>query len=217
MQHIPPIDQKVPRKTKIATFALGCFWGPDARFGCIPGVVRTRVGYAGGTTTNPTYRNIGNHIETIQIDYNPTLITFEELLTLFWKFHDPTRPSYKRQYTSALFTHDKKQAILIDYSLNQHVHDLNKSIYTEVIPFEKFHIAEDYHQKYRLRQIPELMQEFNAMYPSAINFMNSTAAARVNGYLSGYGSKENLKKEIELFGLSSEAKDLIRTIVNLFT
>ena len=75
----------------------------------MPGIVRTRVGYAGGTTVNPTYRNIGDHAETIQIDFDPTVMTYEELLATFWASHNPIRLKLRRQYMSAIFYHDASQ------------------------------------------------------------------------------------------------------------
>ena len=93
-----PIDQKMKElQTKTATFALGCFWGPDAVFGILEGVVRTRVGYAGGTTENPTYDKIGNHTETIEIDYDPGVINYQKLLEIFFNSHNPYVKAYSIQ------------------------------------------------------------------------------------------------------------------------
>ena len=93
---VPPIDLSVTMKIETATFALGWFWGPDSRFGSIDGVIRTRVGYAGGISNNPTYHNLGSHSETIQIDYDPTQISYNELLDVFWDSHNA--------YSTTLFT-----------------------------------------------------------------------------------------------------------------
>ena len=93
-----PYDQKMNAvDTETATFALGCFWGPDASFGALEGVVRTRVGYAGGDKVNPTYKMIGDHTETIEIDYDPEVISYTELLEIFFASHDPYRAAYSRQ------------------------------------------------------------------------------------------------------------------------
>ena len=77
---IPALDAAAPARTETATFALGCFWCPDAQFGILPGVVRTRVGYAGGTTENPTYHDLGDHTECVQIDYDPRALSFDQVL-----------------------------------------------------------------------------------------------------------------------------------------
>ncbi len=91
-----------------ASFALGCFWNPDAQFGGLDGVIRTRVGYAGGEKENPTYQDLGNHTETTQIDYDSEEISYEELLEKFWEFHDYTEKK-KDQYKSVIFYHDEEQ------------------------------------------------------------------------------------------------------------
>jgi len=213
-EHIPPIDLQAPRQFATATLAMGCFWGPDGRFGVTPGVIRTRVGYAGGSGSNPTYENIGNFIETVQIDYDPNKISFEEILEIFWHYHTPTNQPLKRQYTSALFFHDEEQEKMIRESKLKQTELADKHIFTEIIPFDKFYYAEDYHQKYRLRQIPELLQEFNSLHPKLEDFINSTAAARVNGYAGGYGSIAQLNQEINDLGMTSAANEILIKIVN---
>ena len=86
---IPPIDRSVPEELKTATFAAGCFWAPDARFGVISGVVRTRVGYSGGAEENPTYYEMKDHTETLQLDYDPGRVSYVELLDVFFGAHNP--------------------------------------------------------------------------------------------------------------------------------
>ena len=109
---VPPIDVSAPAQVETATFAMGCFWSPDALFGSTPGVVRTRVGYAGGTEENPTYREIGGHTETVQIEYDPTQISYGELLNIFWKNHNAEYPQFLQQYKSIIFYHDMKQRLI---------------------------------------------------------------------------------------------------------
>ena len=130
---IPPIDSSVPSKTETATFSMGCFWGPDALFGSTPGVVRTRVGYAGGQTANPTYYNMGDHIETIQIDYDPEVIEYEKLLNIFWKSHNPHTPGWLRQYMSAIFHHNDQQEQFAIETLRNRSRDTQKTIHTEIM------------------------------------------------------------------------------------
>jgi len=102
----------------------------------MPGVARTRVGYAGGTTENPTYYSIGDHSETIQIDYNPDLLTYSELLEVFWNSHDPSTRSFSRQYKSIIFFHnEQQQRLALDSMRRQQV---EKSVYTEIVPFSEF-------------------------------------------------------------------------------
>lgn len=173
-------------------------------------MVRTRVGYAGGKKENPTYYSLGDHTETIQIDFDPTLISYEGLLEVFWESHSPTGPAWSRQYMSAVFCHDavqERQAL----ELKNRVAARSDKVFTEILPAERFYLAEDYHQKYRLRQSPRLVKEFSAIYPRLEDFVNSTAVARVNGYLGGYG--KGLAAEMDDLGLTEEGrKELARQV-----
>jgi peptide-methionine (S)-S-oxide reductase len=160
------------------------------------------VGYAGGTSSHPTYYNLDGHTETIQIDYDPTRISYNELLDVFWDSHDATMPPYSQQYKSIIFYHDEAQRRLAIQSKQQEEAKSGRKITTEIAPFSEFYLAEAYHQKYYLQQIPELMADFKAMYPDTDKFINSTAAARVNGYVDGYGTPETFQKELASYGLS---------------
>ena len=177
--------------------------------------MRTRVGYSGGTKKNPTYHDLGDHSETIEMDFDPTQISYEKLLEVFWQAHDPTSRSWSRQYKAAVFFHnDAQEKLAIETRDREAVTKKNK-ILTEILPFTGFFLAEGYHQKYYLRQKTELMREFAAMYPDDGDFINSTAAARVNGYVAGYGTYAMLLTEISSLGLSPEATkklmDQVRT------
>ena len=169
------------------------------------GVVRTRVGYSGGSKKDPTYRSLGDHIETIQIDYDPRQVSYHKLLEIFWKNHNPSRRPWSRQYMSVIFYHNQEQKKLALETRDRESARLAKKIYTEIVPVEIFYLAEDYHQKYRLRQERDIMREFNAKYPNFGDFVNSTAAARVNGYLGGHGSILTLEEDLDKMGLSQES------------
>ena len=114
-------------------------------------MVRTRVGYAGGAKANPTYYALGDHAETIQIDYDPTRISYEELLNVFWESHNPTSPSWSRQYMSAIFYHNEEQQRLAQDTKARQEAKLGTKIYTEIVPYTQFYLAEDYHQKYHAK------------------------------------------------------------------
>ena len=167
------------------------------------GILRTRVGYAGGQTLYPTYGSMGDHSESIQIDYDSTRISYENLLEIFWQNHDPTYRAWGRQYMSAIFYHDETQKKLALETMTREGKRRNKKIQTEILPSGKFYLAEDYHQKYQLRQHRELMAEFKTMFPRTIDFINSTAAARVNGYVGGHGTPDEIKRNLENLGLSA--------------
>jgi peptide-methionine (S)-S-oxide reductase len=174
----------------------------------LQGVVRTRVGYAGGTTVDPTYHRIGDHSETIQIDYDPELISYAQLLDVFWDAHNPRAPSFSRQYRSAVFYHDETQRRLAEETKKQR--QSRGRFFTDIEPLSEFYMAEDYHQKYYLRSIDILMGELRALFPGELAFVESTTAARLNGYVGGFGTLEQLEGELESFGLSEQAEQYIR-------
>lgn len=177
-------------------------------------MVRTRVGYCGGTKENPTYRSLGDHSETIQMDFDPESVSYADLLDMFWESHQPDYRSWSRQYASCIFYHNEEQQNLALKTKEREEERLKKKIYTTLVPYTVFYSAEDYHQKYYLRQQSDIMSDFNRMYPNARDFMNSTAAARINGYVAGYGSPSRLKTELGSFGLTSEGNRRLMDIVN---
>ena len=179
----------------------------------MPGVIRTRVGYAGGTTKNPSYHDLGDHSEAIQIDFDPSRISYRELLNIFWKSHDPTSGSWSRQYRQAIFYHNEQQRSVAMETKDQLASETKVRITTAIEPYSRFYLAEDYHQKHSLRSYPEIMEGFRAMFPDLKSLINSTAVTRVNGYLGGNGSCGSLKEEIESFGLSHKAKETLTSAV----
>ena len=177
-------------------------------------MIRTRVGYAGGTTADPTYHDLGRHSETIQIDYDPDRISYQELLDLFWNSHSPTSRPWSNQYASIIFYHDEEQKRLAEASLDRLAAETDGQIFTHIIPFSEFYLAEAYHQKYRLQQAPRLLEAFRAIYPDEGDFINSTAAARFNGYAGGYGTPATLEAEIGELGLTLEQQERLLEIVS---
>jgi len=188
---------------------MGCFWSPDALFGAMAGVVRTRVGYAGGTTATPTYWALADHMETLQLDFNPGEISYADLLHVFFANHNPTKPPWKRQYTSAVFYHTPAQEALAWEHKRQLEANKAQQVYTAIYPFKEFFLAEVRHQKYKLQRQPDILGELQELYPETEDLLNTTAAARVNGYLYGYGSKEQLLHEVSSLGLSPAAQEVL--------
>lgn len=171
------------------------------------GVVRTRVGYAGGTTASPTYRSMGDHTETLQLDYDPDVLSYEDLLAVFWVAHNPTYRVTSIQYKAAIFTHNAEQRRLALATREAEAVRRGVAIHTEILPYTGFTRAEDYHQKYRLRHTRPLITAFRAAYPDLGRaFVDSTAAARINGFVSGYGEVATLRAEIDRYGLPPEAR-----------
>jgi len=122
-------------------------------------------------------------------------------------------PSWSRQYMSAVYFHNEDQKKLALETKNRVAAERKIKIYTEIIPTSEFYLAEACHQKYRLRQRPVLIKEFNALYPATEDFVKSTAAARVNGYLGGYGTLIDLKTELNNLGLPPETIKKLLEIV----
>ncbi|WP_157265675.1 peptide-methionine (S)-S-oxide reductase MsrA [Paenibacillus sp. FJAT-27812] len=191
-----------------ATLGMGCFWSPEALFGHLPGVVRTRVGYAGGTAADPTYRQMGDHSETIQIAFDSEIVSFEEILEVFWDNHNPDNINdYKgRQYRSILFYTDAQQIETIRRVLKKRtVHGVPEPI-TEIAPFAKFYPAEDRHQKYYLKRYPDAMEKLSEWYPTQEELIDSTLAARLNGLAKGYTNLERIVNEIERWQLQADVQ-----------
>jgi peptide-methionine (S)-S-oxide reductase len=154
-------DQEKNNKD-VATFAAGCFWGVEAAFRAVKGVVSTRVGYTGGTFKNPTYEDVCSgrtgHAEAVRVTFDPSVVGFEDLLREFFRIHDPTTPDRQgpdrgSQYRSAIFYHNEAQK----RAAVSYVEDLTKSgryrrpIVTQIEPAREFYDAEEYHQQYFTR------------------------------------------------------------------
>lgn len=140
-----------------ATFAAGCFWGVEAAFRQVPGVIDAISGYTGGHTQNPTYKEVCSdrtgHAEAVEVTFDPAKVSYDQLLDVFWKIHDPTQvnrqgPDFGSQYRSAIFTHSPEQAAQAQASLQREQHNHAKPIATAIAPAPEFYPAEAYHQRY---------------------------------------------------------------------
>ena len=149
-----------PGGSELATFGMGCFWGAEKLFWQTPGVVSTSVGYAGGSTPNPTYDEVCSaktgHAEVVQVVYDPSRIGYDELLKLFWENHDPTQGMRQgndrgTQYRSAIYTHTDAQRNAAEASREMYQGKLSKAgfgqITTEIADAPPYYFAEDYHQQ----------------------------------------------------------------------
>jgi len=179
-------DEDAPSRseTETATFALGCFWGPDASFGATDGAVRTRVGYAGGTTADPTYHDIGDHSEAIQVDYDPSEPSFSDLVDAAVDAHDPRTQPRKRQYQNVLFHETPAERETIEGRLDERF-DAD-AVATRVEPLEGFTVAESYHQKYRLRSKRAVLDAFETTGYDDAGIRESPAAAKLNARAAGH-------------------------------
>ncbi|MCS6770626.1 MAG: peptide-methionine (S)-S-oxide reductase MsrA [Kiritimatiellae bacterium] len=156
-----PKEAKVskPSRTEVATFAGGCFWCIEAVFEQVPGVLRAESGYIGGHVENPTYEEVctgeTGHAEAVQIEFDPSIVTYEDLLDWFWRAHDPTQlnrqgPDVGTQYRSAIFYHNEAQreAALESIARLNASGKFSRPIVTQVVPATVFYRAEEYHQDY---------------------------------------------------------------------
>lgn len=171
------------------------------------------MGYAGGTTKAPTYEKIGDHTEAIEVEFDPAVIRYEDLLAVYWKAHDPFRGSVSRQYRAAAFWSGDAQRRLAEESRDAAGKGVPRGVSTSVEELRSFTPAEDYHQKYYLRSVEAIAAAFRRIYPDERAFAASTAAARVNGYLGGHGGPARLAEEIGGLGLEGEARMALEKIV----
>jgi peptide-methionine (S)-S-oxide reductase len=168
-EHCPPVDalssdmrryllKEKPAMAK-ATFAAGCFWGVEEAFRQMKGVSSTTVGYTGGTTRNPTYKDVCSgrtgHAEAVEVEFDPTQVSYRELLAAFFQNHDPTTlnrqgPDVGSQYRSAIFYHDTEQELAAREAIAalEKARIFSRPIVTEVKPASDFYRAEEYHQQY---------------------------------------------------------------------
>ncbi|EDS26383.1 peptide methionine sulfoxide reductase msrA [Culex quinquefasciatus] len=183
-----------------ATFGMGCFWGCDSLFGATKGVLRTRVGYAGGTSDSPVYRNMGDHTELLGV------------LDLFWNNHEyGLTKRIKRQYMSLILCHNEEQRRISEQSrAEEQIKRAPELIITEIATAGTFYPAEDYHQKYRLQSHRQLAKAIG-LTPELLQ--SSHVAARLNGYLIGVGGVEQFDKDADRLGLSAELSQYVRDYV----
>lgn len=155
------IQPPFPEGMKVATFALGCFWGAERKFWQLDGVYSTSVGYIAGHTPNPTYREVCSgmtgHTEAVQVVYDPSKISYEELLKVFWESHDPTQGMRQgndvgTQYRSGIYTYSDEQKQLAEASRQAYQEALKAAGYgditTEIMEAPEYYYAEEYHQQY---------------------------------------------------------------------
>ena len=142
---------------EIAVLGLGCFWGPEIKFSKLDGVIKTEVGYCGGSSTQTSYKEVctgeTNHAEVVKLDFDPEIISYEKIVKYFFEFHDPTTlnsqgPDFGTQYRSEIFYLNDKQKIVAEKILNEENKKLSGKIVTKISAVKNYCPAEEYHQKY---------------------------------------------------------------------
>jgi len=153
----PGSRAELPDNAERATFAAGCFWGVEASFREIEGVLKTTVGYTGGTVEHPSYEQVCSdttgHAEAVEVWFDPSIVSYGDLVSTFWALHDPTSRNrqgwdFGSQYRSAIFFHSADQEQAAIASRDEHQQSLRKEIVTQIVPATEFYDAEDYHQRY---------------------------------------------------------------------
>lgn len=168
-------------------------------------MLRTRVGYSGGTKDSPTYRSMGDHSEAIQIDFDPEQISYEELLGVFLGAHNPCRAGFLVQYRSAVFFHSEEQREAALKATRSYEMQKDDKVATGIEAFTSFTNAEDYHQKYLLRSDSLLMAELEQRYPTIEEFLASPTVTRANAFVGGHGSQELRSADLPRMGFTPEA------------
>jgi len=165
------------------------------------------VGYAGGVAPQPTYRRLGDQTECFQVDFDPAVISYGQLVDLALASHDPRWRAHKVQYASLILAHDETQLALASDRAARAAARLGGPLATRIERLNHFWIAEDYHQKHHLRNDRVLATEFSSVFGSdEAALRESTAAARANGYAAGAGTKAQLATEIGFLGLSEAGR-----------
>jgi peptide-methionine (S)-S-oxide reductase len=154
------------------------------------------------------------YAETVQVDYDPARISYEQLLDIFWHSHHPEMRPWSWQYASIIFYHNPDQLRAAEET-KFHVEETLKKVkvQTQFMHYTEFYLAEDYHQKYWLQTSADLMRDFHRIYPNFKDIVNSTAAARVNGIMGGYSSLDGTMEEISSYGLSAESNKILTDTV----
>ena len=155
---------------------------------------------------------MGDHTEAMQVDFDPEQIAYEDVASLFWKTHNPCATPHSRQYMSAIWCHDAQQQEFNQGLLAAANDRFDGGVTTPVERLKEFYLAEDYHQKYRLQSKHGLMQVFETMYPRFNDFNNSTAAARLNAFAAGDGTRRLFEEEVGQYGFPREQLESVLRI-----
>ncbi len=170
------------------------------------------MGYAGGRTPHPTYHDLADHAEAVEVLFDSGRLDLDQLLELFWEGHDSARPGYG-QYRAALFAEDEAQLEFFRQSAEREAARRGRKVLTEIVAGAPFHDAEDYHQKWYLRRHPQILDELVALYPDEHEALVATAAARLNGYLGGAGTAAQLERDLDRLGLGESGRSYLRKSV----
>lgn len=172
------------------------------------------MGYAGGTSSAPTYHDLDGHSESVLVRYDPSVISYDTLLNIFWESHAPFWPAFSRQYASVLFVSDERQKECAMLSKARTEKEAERVLFTEILPRPAFYPAEAYHQKYFLRSTSPLFEFFAPLYPDTEEFRAAPTIMRVNAYLGGGRDPQRIETDPEILVLPAAIRELLRKIVS---
>ena len=176
----------------------------------MPGVLRTEVGYAGGIKDAPTYHDLGAHAEVLQVEFDPSNVSYDTLLQEFWNGHEPTRSGRSSQYRSILLCESEEELTRAQKSAAMVEERLGRKVQTEILVGMPFTPAEDYHQKWKLRQRRQLFAELAQCFSNEEELLRSFAATKLNALVGGHLSSAQLEEIRGQLTLSAELLELAR-------
>lgn len=198
------------------TLAMGCFWGPAAEYATVEGVLRTRVGYSGGDLTTPSYNDLGNHIEVFEVDYDPDVISYEQLVELYFVFYDATMRPLSLRVKPVIYYRTEEE-FNIAKMIKQSVEAASsEGIFAVIEPFDIFYLAESKHQLSYLKQESSLYDEITQIYLDEDQLLLSLLASKLNGFIPGYGDPRHLALILEGSGLSAPSLERIEMIIKSY-
>ena len=187
-----------------AYFAMGCFWGSEALLASAPGVMATRVGFSGGTLPDPDYSAIGDHVETVEVLYDPAVISYQQLLQHFWRHHNSRAKPIFRQYASAVFCLRPEQIKLAKEQREAWQAKGKEKVLTAILPATEFYPASIAHQKYYLQQDPVLLQSLPEK-----DRLDTVLAAKLNAVSGRAGERSDLEKTMSELGIDVKSQDVL--------
>lgn len=194
------------------TFGMGCFWGPAAELAVIDGVLRTRVGYAGGNSTNPSYDNLGNHVEVFEVDYDPEILSYATMVELYFTTYDATARPFSQRVASVIYYRNKDEQVIAEQIKSSLEAASEEGIFTILRPIDTFYLAEEKHQLSYLKQEVSLYAELQVMFDEEDQLLLSILASKLNGFIAGYGHEEDFEHVLSKSSLSQASLDRLRTI-----
>ncbi len=186
-------------------FSMGCFWGTEAMLGSCPGVLHTRVGFTGGRTPDPVYEDYGDHVETVEVTYDPEILSFSDLLEHFWTHHNSRAKPVFGEFASACFTTKAEQQALA-LSRQEAVRKTGREtpVHTAILPLTIFYPAEDFHQKYYLQQDPDLLDQLPVR-----DRLSTPIATKLNALAGRAGDRRQLSESLIPLGIRPEQSEVL--------